>query len=81
MKRYRILEKYSTNDAPYYIVQTKRWYGWGIVPFKSGCHYLRCGDWYETFKTFEEAESALNKYLHAIKNTQRKSKVVKEYEK
>lgn len=81
MKRYRIVARYKSMDDPYYIVQQKKWYGWGLPNGRCG-FYLQDGlDDYEEFNSLEKAENALEKYVKANYNYSRKDEVVKEYEK
>lgn len=81
MNKYRIVARYTASDDPYYIVQQKRWYGWGC-PSRQYSWVLTnyIGESYESFSTFEAAEAALNEYLKEIKNAKRKSEIIKVYE-
>jgi|694.fasta_scaffold04354_31 hypothetical protein len=77
--KFRIVARYCTLDDPYYIVQQKRWYGWGF-PSNRYSNKLSPDSYYEIFFTVESAETALNDYIKELKNVKRKSEIIKVYE-
>lgn len=60
----RIVERFGSNHSIYYVVQKKTWFGW---------HNLWPDFWYSddgwtswdrTFRTVNDAEDAINEYVH-----------------
>lgn len=81
MKKFRIVARYGTGDDPHYVVQQKRWYGWGCPSRRHSwvlTNYI--AESYQSFSTFEAAETALHEYLKEVKNAKRKSEIIKVYE-
>ncbi len=77
----RIAKRIWPNDSISYIIQEKKWFGWGIMDghYTSQISLYRSIE-YKTHHTFEEAESALKKQVSLNKRLQQKITCVKHYE-
>lgn len=79
--KYRIAEKIFSDDTHSYIIQEKRWYGWGVMKGHYTSRMTCGGTYYENgFLTIEDAEIALKKQLKLNGKLKNRTITIKEYE-